>query len=131
MNTQKLITAKRESEDYKMRKIINNIIITAEQICNSKDTVVLLVSVRKGVEYVNGKPTGNTDHHKYDSALPYNQFEKITVKIKGDPLVTQEQLEKNGGTLKVRFKNMTGKLYRTSTGEYSLSASADGLEVVN
>lgn len=114
-----------------MKKIINNIIITAEQICNSKDTAVLLVSVRKGIEYANGKPTGNIDHYKYDSALPYNQFEKIPVKIKGNPLVTQEQLEKNGGTLKVRFKNLTGKLYRTSTGEYSLSASADGLEVVN
>ena len=68
-----------------MQKVLNNIIITAEQICNSKDTAVLLVSVRKGIEYANGKPTGNIDHYKYDSALPYNQFEKIPVKIKINP----------------------------------------------
>ena len=111
-------------------KFITSIGITAEQICHSKDTTVLLVSVREGAEFKNGKPTGVIDHHKYDVALPFFQFEKVPVKIMGAALVTQEQLEQKGGSIKVRFKNLQGKFYRTNTGEYALSASADGLEVV-
>lgn len=111
-------------------KFITSIGITAEQICNSKDTTVLLVSVREGPEFKDGKATGVIDHHKYDVVLPFFQFEKVSVKIKGAPLVTQEQLEQKGGNIKIRFKNLQGKFYRTNTGEYALSASADGLEVV-
>ncbi len=112
-------------------KFISNVTLTAEQICNSKDIAVLLVAVREGAEYKDGKATGNIDHYKHDAVLPCNQFEKITVKIKGAPIITQEQLEQKGGSIKVRFKNLTGKFYRTSTGEYALSATAEGLEVVN
>lgn len=112
-------------------KFITNVTITAEQICNSKDITVLLVAVREGAEYKDGKATGVIDHFKYDAVLPSNQFEKVTVKIKGACIVTQEQLEQKGGSIKVRFKNLTGKFYRTGTGEYALSATAEGLEVVS
>ncbi|MGN1144964.1 MAG: hypothetical protein ACI4R5_00835, partial [Acetatifactor sp.] len=58
-------------------KFITNVTLTAEQICNSKDIAVLLVAVREGAEYKDGKATGNIDHYKYDVVLPCNQFEKI------------------------------------------------------
>ena len=112
------------------KKIIEKLSLVAEQICNSKDTTVILVSVREGAEYKDGKPTGNIDHYKHDVVLPFNQFEKITVKVKGAPIVTQEQIDQKGGSMKIRFKNLTGKFYRTGNGDYALSASADGLEVI-
>lgn len=112
-------------------KFITTVSLTAEQICNSKDVSVLLVAIREGAEYKDGKATGNIDHYKHDVVLPYNQFEKVTVKIKGVPVITQEQIDQKGGNVKIRFKNLTGKFYRTGNGEYALSASADGLEVVN
>ena len=111
-------------------KLLTTVTLTAEQICNSKDVSVILVSVKKGEEYKDGKPTGVIDHYKHEIALPYNQYEKITVKMKGACILTQEQLEQKGGSLKVRFKNLTGKFYRTNSGEYGLSATAEGMEVV-
>lgn len=109
---------------------ITKFVLTAEQICNTKDTTAILVAVRAGMEYKDGKATGNSDHYKYDVVLPANQYEKVSVKIKGDCLITPEQLEQKGGSMKVRFKNLTGKFYRTGTGDYALSATADGLEVI-
>lgn len=87
-----IITQEREKNNMTI-KFNTKISLTAEQICNSKDTSVLLVTVREGAEYMNGKPTGNIDHHKYDVVLPHNYFEKITVKIKDDAIITQEQLD--------------------------------------
>lgn len=112
------------------KKLINNLIINAEQICNSKDTSVLIVDIREGIRYENGKPTGEIDHYKYDVVLPFNQYEKITVKIKGNALLTLEQITQKGGSVKVKFKDLTGKLYRNSNGDYDLSANATGLEIV-
>lgn len=127
----KEIIIHRESEENDMNnKFLTSILLNAEQICNSKDLSVLLVAVKEGAEYKDGKPTGNIDHYKHDIVLPFNQFEKITVKVKGAPIVTQEQIDQKGGSMKIRFKNLTGKFYRTGNGDYALSASADGLEVI-
>ncbi len=112
-------------------KLITSVILTADQICNAKDYTVILVSVREGAEYKDGKPTGNVDHYKYDVVLPFNLYEKITVKIKGAPILTQEQIAQNNGSIKICFKNLTGKFYRSGNGTYALTASADGLEVVS
>ena len=124
------IITERSEEVNMASSLLTKVILNAEQICNSKDLSVLLVAVREGAEYKDGKPTGNIDHHKHDIVLPFSQFEKITVKVKGAPIVTQEQIDQKGGSMKIRFKNLTGKFYRTGNGDYELSASADGLEVV-
>lgn len=110
--------------------LLTKVPLTAEQICNSKDTTVILVSVRGVPEYKDGKPTGNIDGYRYEVACPWAQLDKIKVKIKGELIVTQEQIDQKGGSMKIRFKNLTGKFYRTGNGDYELSASADGLEVV-
>lgn len=109
---------------------INDITITSKQIFNSADETALLLAVRKGIAYENGKATDKVDHYKYDVVIPQNKYDKITVKISGDALVSNEQIAQKGGTLKVKFKNLTGKFYRMSNSEYGLSANADGLEVI-
>ena len=110
--------------------LLTKVILNAEQICNSKDLSVLLVAVREGAEYKDGKPTGNIEGYKYEVVFPFAQFYKTRVKIKGAPIITQEQIDQKGGSMKIRFKNLTGKFYRTGNGDYELSASADGLEVI-
>lgn len=127
------IIIKIKTKDQEVRKMFNicNIILNSNQISNSTDGTAMLLDVRKGVAYKDGSKTDIVDHHKYDVVLPNNQYEKITVKISGNALVNKEQIVQKGGSIKVKFKNLTGKLYRTSNGEYALSASADGLEVVS
>lgn len=109
---------------------ISDLTIISKQIFNSTDETALLLEIRKGVVFENGKATDKIDHYKYDVVLPQNKYEKITVKISGDALVSNEQIAQKGGAVKVKFKNLTGKFYRMSNGEYALSASADGLEVL-
>ncbi|MBD5549145.1 MAG: hypothetical protein HDQ97_17455 [Lachnospiraceae bacterium] len=110
---------------------VSDIILTPKQIFNnSADETALLLEIRKGYAYENGKATDKVDHHKYDVVIPQNKFDKITVKISGDALVTNEQIAQKGGSLKVKFKNLTGKFYRMSNGEYGLSATAEGIEVI-
>lgn len=109
----------------------NDVIILPEQIFNNfADETALLLEVRKGYAYENGKATDKVDHHKYDVVIPPNKFDKITVKISGNALATNEQIAQKGGSLKVKFKNLTGKFYRMSNGEYGFSATAEGLEVI-
>ena len=45
-------------------------------------------------------------------------------------VLTQEMIDAAGGKMKVKFKNLTGKIYRTNSGVYDVSASADGVEVI-
>ncbi len=109
---------------------ISDLIVTSKQIFNSTDETALLLTVRDGIAYENGKPTGKVDHHKYDIVIPQNKYDKITVKISGDILISNEQIAQKGGSLKVKFKNLTGKFYRMSNGDYGFSATAEGLEVI-
>ena len=109
---------------------ISDLIVNSKQIFNSTDETALLLAVRDGIAYENGKPTNKVDHHKYDIVIPQNKYDKITVKISGDALVSNELIAQKGGALKVKFKNLTGKFYRMSNGEYGFTANADGLEVI-
>lgn len=109
---------------------IKNLQLNTQQISGNSTGTGLLLSVSDGYEYVNGKATNNITHTKNTEVFPDNQYEKVTVKIKGSkPFVTNDQIQQKGGSVKVTFKNLTGRFYRTNTGEYALSASADSMEV--
>ena len=70
-------------------------------------------------------------HIKYEVVFPENNFEKVTVKVPGTkPVMTPEELELQKGKVKIKFKNLSGKFYRTNSGEYALSCKADGVEVI-
>lgn len=86
---------------------------------------------RPQYEYADGKKTENQIGITYDVVFPDNLFEKVSVKVANtQAVITDEQFKKNGGKIKVRFKNLTGKFYRTNSGEYMLSCRADGVEVI-
>lgn len=110
---------------------ISSISLTAEQISGNSSGIAMLVPpVSLGYEYINGKATDTISHIKYTAVFPDNQYEKVVIKVKGNkPLITNEQILQKGGSIKVIFKNLTGRFYRTKSGEYALSASADSVEV--
>jgi len=106
-----------------------NIVFTANQLLGA-DGVALLLAVRKRMLYENGKPTDKIEGYMYDIVAPQNGYQSMSIKIKGDMLITNEQIAQKGGAIKVKFKNMVAKAYRDKNGEYAISASADGLEVI-
>lgn len=111
---------------------VTDVILTQEQILNGDaDASVLLTGVREGFLYENGQITSKIDHYKYDVVIPTRKYEKLTVKISGRAILTNDMIELEGGVISVRLKGLTGKFYRTAGGEYALSATAEGVEIVS
>ncbi len=110
---------------------ISNITLTAQQISGNQTGTGISLNVENGYEYVDGKVTDKVICQKYTVVFPDNAYEKIVVKVKGEkPIITNEQIQQKGGQIKVTLKNLSGKFYRTNSGEYALSCNADSLEVV-
>ena len=106
------------------------IVLTALQLSGTVDAIAFLLEVRNRYKYVNGKRTDEIEGISVVVVFPNNGYEKMSVKM-DNCTVTNEQIAKAGGQLKVKFKNLTGKFYRMSNGELAISASADGLEVIS
>lgn len=105
--------------------------LTTEQISGTVDGKAIVTDMIPGYEYVDGKKTENITCMKLTSVFPENGYEKIVVKVKGTKIpLTKEQIVQKGGKVNVKYSNLTGRFYRTNSGEYALSASADGLEVM-
>lgn len=110
---------------------IFKIILTSEQICGNNEGAAIVLSISPGFQYTNGEKTDVVDHLKFTCIFPDNQYEKMTVKVQDLKCsATAEKVNAAGGQLKVKFKNLSGKLYRSNTGEVLISASADGVEVI-
>lgn len=110
---------------------VTDIILNTNQITGNENGEAILLNVTNGYEYVDGKATDNVANQKYSVVCPDNAYEKIIVKIKGNkPVINNEQIQARGAQVKVKFKNLTGRFYRTTSGEYALSANAEGMEVL-
>ena len=110
---------------------ITDVKLTVLQIAGNTDGSGILLNMIPGYDYLDGKRTNTQTHIKYAVVFPANAFEKVQVKVSGTkPVATVEQLAQQSGRVKVKFKNLTGKFYRTNSGEYALSCSADSLEVI-
>lgn len=109
---------------------VTEVKLTVSQICGNDEGECILLSVSPLEEYVEGKPSGKVVGQKYHIVCPDRQFEKFIVKIKGKPIITNDQLQQKSGQAKVIFENLTGKFYRTNSGEYAVSCNADGMEVM-
>jgi len=112
-------------------QMLTKIQLTPQQICGNPNGSCILLEISEWKEFVDGKATDNVVGVKLGVVCPDNMYEKLTVKVKGKVVLTNEQLQQKGGQLKIAFKNLTGKFYRTNSGEYGLSCSADGFEVVS
>lgn len=112
--------------------IITDIILIPEQIAGNAEGIGFLLNETIGFEYQDGKRTDNQTHMKIEVVFMDNNFEKIIVKVPGTKsLVSAEQLAQQRGKIQVKFKNLRGRFYRTKSGEYALSCSADGVEVIS
>lgn len=110
---------------------ITKIELNNAQISGNEDGTGIAIGIAPGYEYVDGQRTDNITYMKLEVVFPDNGYEKINVKIKDlKLLLTAEQLEKQGGKKKVKLKNLTGRFYRTGSGDYALSATADAMEVI-
>ncbi|MCH5263403.1 MAG: hypothetical protein J1F42_10850 [Lachnospiraceae bacterium] len=111
---------------------ITNFILTPEQIAGNKEGIGILLNITPGYDYVDGKRTENQTHIKYEVVFPDNSFDKNIVKVAGvKAILTEEQLAQQSGKIKVKLKNLTGKFYRTNSGEYAVTCSAEGVEVIS
>lgn len=111
---------------------LNKLNLTPAQIAGNNDGIGVLLSIVPGYGYdENGKRTDTQTHTKNTVVFIDNDYEKIVVKVPGTKeVVTKELLAQQGGKVKVKFKNLTGKFYRTNNGEYALSCTADSVEVI-
>ena len=111
---------------------VTDVNLTTAQIAGNNDGITIITNVAPGYEYgSDGKRTDKQTHIKYYSVCTDNDFEKIVVKVSGTKeIISKELLAQHNGKVKVKFKNLTGKFYRTSNGEYALSCTADSVEVL-
>lgn len=109
---------------------IRKIGLVAQQISNNANASGIAVDVLPGYGYDNGKKTDKITHIIVETVFPDNGYEKVRVKVNDLKIpLTKEQLSPQGK--KVAYKGLTGKIYRTNTGEYAISATADSLEVLS
>ncbi len=111
-------------------KFIRSIVLNAEQISGNDEGMAYALSASEGYEYINGAKTENITHTKIQAVFPDKGFEKLTVKVMTTNIpVTPEQFSSEN-RIAVKFINLRGKIYRTSDGDYAISASADRMEVM-
>lgn len=98
----------------------------------AKGDTALMVEVAPVFDYdKDGKRTDKQVGNKYKLVLPNAGYETIVAKVIEDkPVVTNEEIAAKGGAIKVKPKNFEAKFYKTVSGDYALTASASGLEVI-
>ncbi|MCR4756098.1 MAG: hypothetical protein K5868_11360 [Lachnospiraceae bacterium] len=105
--------------------------LQTNQISGNADGTGIALSVTDGFKYVDGVKTETVDHLKVSVVFPDNGYEKMAIKVYDTRLSNaNEKIAAAGGQLRVKFKNLSGKLYRTNYGEIAVSASADSMEVL-
>lgn len=110
---------------------ITDIVLTTDQICGNSEGIALVLGSSQGYEYKDGKRTENVTHTKVEAVMDANRYEKLNVKVERIKIgLNNEQIAQQGGVVKVKFKNLSGKFYRMNSGEYALSCSADNVEIV-
>lgn len=83
-----------------------------------------LLEVAPAYEYKDGVKTNNLVGYRYTVTLPDKNFEKLGVKIPGDPIVTEVE-----GYLEVKFHGLEVTPYMSGK-DVALSAKAEGIEVL-
>lgn len=110
---------------------ITEITLLSSQISGNQNGAGLLLETADLKEYVNNQATDTIIGMKLSVVFPNNKFEKMIVKVTNkNNTITNEQIQAEGGQVPIVLKNLTGRLYRTSSGEYAISCSADSWERV-
>ena len=106
---------------------VTDITFTIDQI--AKSDTVLITAVKELYHYdVNGKRTDQLEGYRHSVVAPDNKFVELEIKT-STAAVTQEQLDAaKGGVIKAKGKGFSGRFYRTRTGDYAFTATAEALE---
>lgn len=108
---------------------LTEVILNSLQISGNKMGSGILVESSDLLEYVDNKATGNIIGRRETIVFPDNKYTKEIVKISNlNDIITNEEIQAAGGSIPVIVKGLTGKIYRTNSGEYGFSFSADSLE---
>lgn len=100
---------------------------TIDQI--AKSDTVLVTALKELYRYdESGKRTDQLEGYRYTVVAPDNKYAEFDVKTP-TATVTQEQLDAaKGGVIKAKVKGFSGRFYRTRTGDYAFTATAEALE---
>lgn len=91
---------------------------------------VVLLSVAPYYAYADGQKTDSMLGYKY-GVVDMKNFDKFTVKVPSKaPVITQEQLDASKERIKVTFENAIAKPYRINGGDYDLSITANGINLI-
>lgn len=97
----------------------------------AKGDTVLITGFSKVKKYIDNKPTDQVESIRYACVAPMNHYEGFNVKIQGHtPIITDEELEAKGGSIKVKLKGFEGKFYLDKSGKYQFTSTATGIEVI-
>ena len=109
---------------------VTDVILNVNQISGNSEGTGISTGMTIVNQYLNGKKTDIPAYLKVETVFPDNKYEKLNVKVRDLKLpLTEEQL-KQKREVRIRFKNLTGRFYRTEMGTYELSVSADSMEVL-
>ncbi len=91
--------------------------------------VVKVVEVSLDREFKDGKPTGNITGTKYVAVAENRGYDRVTVKVPAQPIVTQEEIDKAGGAVQMKFSGFKGTFYFMNE-TVGLSCKADSASLV-
>lgn len=107
--------------------ILKTIILTMIQTFG--DCKAILAAVSDDMEYKDHKSTGNRLGTRYSIVCPNRQYMAFTVKVPGEPIVTQEQLDSATEPVWVTFEGFQGTFY-VIEGNVGISCKADKAAIV-
>ncbi len=84
---------------------------------------LILTSVRPAYEYANGSRTDSISGYRYDIVMPDRAYEKLTVKIEGEPQINLDE----GESIEVIFEGLELFIYWLN-GMYNVGARATGIK---
>ena len=108
---------------------ITKLILPLSVIAGGSDTV-LLTDVSPIKEFINGKPTDKILGFRYSCVCPAAKYVAIEIRVEQSaPVITPEELEAKGGTIKAKVKGFEGRFFKNRDGNYIFTSKATGIEV--
>lgn len=110
---------------------INEIELNEEAMSGNAEGIFEAFSVSNGFDYDNGVKSDKISHLKIEVGTKKYKYEKVKVKVQDlKPVVTNELIAQKGGSVRVKFKNLKGKIYTMPSGKSDVNAKADSVEVI-
>lgn len=104
------------------------IIVNEQQV--TKGGPMLYIGGRPVKEFKDGKSTEKIVGYSYTIVCPSNKYEQFQLKVEQpQPLLTPEELEAKGGTVKVKVKGFEGRFYQNAEKQIIFTAKATAIEV--